>query len=85
MNTFLFFLFSQRVQILKTEYKYGQYCTPLSQSDSRYFLCKRQWAIFVLYLFAVQPEMLSFLKLTLAFLSSRFPKWLWIKRAFKMK
>ena len=48
MNTFLFFrygirilyffcLFSQRVQILKTEYKYGQYCTPLSQSDCRYF------------------------------------------------
>ena len=30
---FCFFLFSQRVQILKTEYKYGQYCTPLSQSD----------------------------------------------------
>ena len=38
MNTFLFFLFSQRVQILKTEYKYGQYCTPLSQSDCRW-LC----------------------------------------------
>ena len=48
MNTFLFFrygirmlyfffLFSQRVQILKTEYKYGQYCTPLSQLDCRYF------------------------------------------------
>ena len=34
---FCFFLFSQRVQILKTEYKYGQYCTPLSQSDCRYF------------------------------------------------
>ena len=40
MNTFLFFrygnrmlvflllLFSKRVQILKAEYKYGQYCTP---------------------------------------------------------
>ena len=28
-----FFLFSKRVQILKTEYKYGQYCTTLSQSD----------------------------------------------------
>ena len=45
MNTFLFFrygirtflLFSQKVQILKTEYKYGQYCTPFSQSDCRYF------------------------------------------------
>ena len=48
MNTFLFFrygiwmlyfffLFSQRVQILKIEYKYGQYCTFLSQSDCRYF------------------------------------------------
>ena len=48
MNTFLFFryanrmlyfffLFSLGVQILKTEYKYGQYCTPLSQSDCRYF------------------------------------------------
>ena len=24
--------FSQRIQILKTEYKYGQYCTPLSHS-----------------------------------------------------
>ena len=34
---FFFLLFSQRVQILKTEYKYGQYCTPLSQSDCRYF------------------------------------------------
>ena len=30
-------LFSKRVEILKTEYKYGQYCTPLSQSDCRYF------------------------------------------------
>ena len=50
MNIFLFsrygirmlynlFLFSQGVQILKTEYKYGQYCTPLSQSDCSYFLC----------------------------------------------
>ena len=40
MNTFLFFgngirmlcfsfSFSQRVQIMKTEYKYGQYCSPL--------------------------------------------------------
>ena len=47
MNAFVFFLygsrmlfflllFSERVQILKTEYKYGQYCTPLSQSDCRY-------------------------------------------------
>ena len=26
-----------RVQILKTDYKYGQYCTPLSQSHCRYF------------------------------------------------
>ena len=34
---FVFFLFSQRVPILKTEYKYGQYCAPLSQSDCRYF------------------------------------------------
>ena len=33
----LFFLFGKRVQILKTEYKYGQYCIPLSQSDWRYF------------------------------------------------
>ena len=57
MNTFLFFrygirmlyfffLFSQRVQILKTEYKYGQYCTPLSQSDCRYIFV---WAIRVYY------------------------------------
>ena len=48
MNTFLFFrygirmlyfffLFSERVQILKTEYKHDQYCTPLHQSDCRYF------------------------------------------------
>ena len=49
MNTFLFFcygnrlliffllLFSKRVQILKTGYKYGQYCNPLSQSDCRLF------------------------------------------------
>ena len=46
MNTFLFFrnensmlifLFSKRVQILKKEYKYDQYSTPLSQSDCRYF------------------------------------------------
>ena len=36
---YFFFLFSQRVQILKTEYKYGQYGAPLSQSDCRYFLC----------------------------------------------
>ena len=34
---FLFSLFSKRVQILKTEYKFGQYCTPLTQSDYRYF------------------------------------------------
>ena len=34
---FFFFFFSKRVQILKTEYKYGQYCTPLSESDCRYF------------------------------------------------
>ena len=32
-----FFLTYQRVQILKTEYKCGQYCTPLSQSDYGYF------------------------------------------------
>ena len=32
----LFFPHS-RVQILKTEHKYGQYCTPLSESDCRYF------------------------------------------------
>ena len=32
-----FFKFSKRVQILKTEYKYGKYCTPLTQSDYRYF------------------------------------------------
>ena len=37
MLIFFFFLFSKRVQILKTEYKYGQYCTPLTQSDCRYF------------------------------------------------
>ena len=30
-------LFSKRVQILKTEYKYGQCCTPLTQSDCTYF------------------------------------------------
>ena len=30
-------LFSKKVQILKTEHKYGQYCTPLGQSDCRYF------------------------------------------------
>ena len=33
-NVEFFFLFSRRVQILKTEYKY---CTSLSQSDCRYF------------------------------------------------
>ena len=38
MNALLFVLLSsKKVQILKTEYKYGQYCTPLSQSDCRYF------------------------------------------------
>ena len=37
MLFFLLLLFSKRVQILKTEYKYGQYCTPLNQSDCRYF------------------------------------------------
>ena len=48
MNTFLFFRYgnrmliffflpSKRVQILKTGYKYSQYCTPLSQSNCRYF------------------------------------------------
>lgn len=38
MNTFLFVLsFSKKVQILKTEYKHGQYCTSLSQSPCRYF------------------------------------------------
>ena len=36
-SIFCFFLLSQRVQILKIEYKYGQYCTPVSQSDCRYF------------------------------------------------
>ena len=34
---FCFFLFSQTVQIMQTEYKNGQYCTPLNQSDCRYF------------------------------------------------
>ena len=34
---FCFFLFSQRAQILK-QYKNGQYCTPLSQADCRYFI-----------------------------------------------
>ena len=52
MNTFLIFryrnrmliffllllsIFSKRGKILKTKYKYGQYCTPLSQSDCKYF------------------------------------------------
>ena len=47
MNAFLFFrygnrmsifsLLSKRVQVLKTEYEYGQYCTPLTQSDCTYF------------------------------------------------
>ena len=32
-----FFLFGKTAQTLKTEYKYGQYCTPLTQSDCRYF------------------------------------------------
>ena len=32
-----FFLIYQRVQILKADYKYHQYCTPLSQSDCRFF------------------------------------------------
>ena len=27
----------KRVQILETEYQYEQYCTPLSQSDCKYF------------------------------------------------
>ena len=30
------FFFRSRVQILETEYRYGQYCTPLSQSHCRY-------------------------------------------------
>ena len=33
----IYLLTCQRVQILKTEYKYGQYYTPLCQSDCRYF------------------------------------------------
>ena len=33
----IFFLLRKKVQILKTEYMYGQYCTPLTQSDCRYF------------------------------------------------
>ena len=33
----LLLLFSKRVQLLKTAYKYGQYCAPLTQSDFRYF------------------------------------------------
>ena len=33
---FCFFLFSQRVQTLNTEYKYGQFYTPLSESDCTY-------------------------------------------------
>ena len=41
LNVVFFFLFTQRVQMLKTDYKYSQYCTPPSQSDCRYFLCKR--------------------------------------------
>ena len=42
----IFFLFSKRVQILKTEYKYGQYCTALCQSDCRYIfvLAVKQFA-----------------------------------------
>ena len=51
MNTFPFFrygirmlnfifLFGQRVQILTPEYKYHPYCTPLNQSDCRYFFVK---------------------------------------------
>ena len=31
------FFSSYRVQILKPEYKYGLYCTPLGHSDCRYF------------------------------------------------
>ena len=37
VECFFLLLFSKRVQILKTEYKYGQYCTPVSQPDCRYF------------------------------------------------
>ena len=41
MNTFLFFRCWNTMFIfyyyLVEEYKYGQYCTPLSQSDCRYF------------------------------------------------
>ena len=33
-----FFMFSQGVQVLNSEYKYDQCCTPLSQSDCEYFL-----------------------------------------------
>ena len=33
----LLLLFSKRVQILKTKYKYGKYCTNLTQSVCRYF------------------------------------------------
>ena len=33
---FCFFSFSQRVQTLNTEYKYGQFYTPLSKSDCTY-------------------------------------------------
>ena len=32
---------------MKTEYKYGQYCTPLSQSDYRYFFRVSDKSIYV--------------------------------------
>ena len=34
---FVFFLFSQEVQVLNTEHKYDHFYTPLTQSDSKYF------------------------------------------------
>ena len=45
----VFSLFSKRVQILKTEYKYGQYCTPLIQSDCRYFLVLNKWVDYKIF------------------------------------
>ena len=37
MFYFLFFLNQSKSRNIETEYKYGQYCTLLSQSDCRYF------------------------------------------------
>ena len=73
MLYFFFFLTSQREQILKTEYKHGQYCTPLSQSDGRYFSVE-----------AIIKVMTKIIFYLLKFLKSS-PLYLWVNKVIVFK